>query len=54
VLYEFKSVERTLPKADDSTGVPRMVRMMRQRGLPDPEIEERGPLLVVTLRMTVQ
>lgn len=33
------------------TGVPRMVKLMRQRGLPEPGIEERGPSLVVTLRL---
>ena len=32
------------------TGVRRMVVVMRERGLPDPEIEERGPSLLVTLR----
>jgi ATP-dependent DNA helicase RecG len=33
------------------TGVRRMVVVMRRRGLPEPEIEERGPSLIVTLRM---
>ena len=32
------------------SGVRRMVVLMRQRGLPEPEIEERGPALMVTLR----
>jgi ATP-dependent DNA helicase RecG len=34
------------------TGVRRMVRLMRQHGLPEPEIEERGPSLIVSLRTT--
>ena len=33
------------------SGVPRMLRLMRQHGLPEPEFEERGPSLVVRLRM---
>jgi ATP-dependent DNA helicase RecG len=32
------------------TGVRRMVILMRQYGLPGPDIEERGPSLIVTLR----
>ncbi|MBI2215955.1 MAG: putative DNA binding domain-containing protein [Candidatus Rokubacteria bacterium] len=33
------------------TGVRRMMIVMKQRGLPEPEFEERGPSLIVTLRM---
>jgi ATP-dependent DNA helicase RecG len=33
------------------SGVLRMMQLMRQHGLPEPEIEERGPSLIVTLRM---
>ncbi len=36
--------------SERGTGVRRMVVLMRQRGLPEPEIEERGPSLIVTLR----
>lgn len=36
------------------TGVPRMLKLMRQRDLPEPEFEERGPSLIVTLRMKPQ
>ncbi len=32
------------------SGLPRVMRLMRERGLPEPEIEERGPSLLVTLR----
>lgn len=37
---------------EQGTGVWRMVKLMQQWGLPAPEIEERGPSLLVTLRMT--
>lgn len=33
------------------TGVRRMVLAMREHGLPEPDIEERGPSLIVRLRM---
>ena len=36
---------------EQGTGVWRMMKLMEQRGLPPPEIEERGPSLMVTLRM---
>ena len=36
---------------EQGTGVWRMVKLMQQWGLPGPDIEERGPSLMVTLRM---
>jgi ATP-dependent DNA helicase RecG len=36
---------------EQGTGVWRMMKVMQQWGLPPPEIEERGPSLMVTLRM---
>ena len=36
---------------EQGTGVWRMMKVMQQWGLPAPEIEERGPSLMVTLRM---
>ena len=36
---------------EQGTGVWRMMKLMQQWGLPAPEIEERGPSLLVTLRM---
>jgi ATP-dependent DNA helicase RecG len=32
------------------SGVPRVIKLMRDHGLPEPRIEERGPSLLVTLR----
>ncbi len=33
------------------SGVPRMIRLMKEAGLPEPRLEERGPALAVTLSM---
>ena len=49
--YHASGLAKRRLMTEQGTGVWRMVKLMQQWGLPPPEIEERGPSLMVTLRM---